>query len=204
MARKYGFIDKNGKVVIELQYDYVGHFSEGLAQVKKDSKEPDILIKLFGDELGESDELINDYYGRFIEEIEDTDDIKVFAETLTEELRDDYGGKLSEDERSKFHYALMFNSMTIAYKRMLKQLIKDGDQEEEDWDEDDLDITKGLVSNEHYTKMLEGLDVHAGAEVKMASKYGFIDKSGKVVIEPQFDHAHAERKRRRQNSSHIP
>ena len=126
--------------------------------------EPDILNKLFAEELGESEELINDYYGSFIEEIEEPDDIKVFAETLTEELREDYGGKLSEDERSKFHYALMFNSMTIAYKRMLKQLIKDGDQEEEDWDEDDLDITKGLVSNEHYTKMLEGLDVHAGAE----------------------------------------
>ena len=126
--------------------------------------EPDILNKLFAEELGESEELINDYYGRFIEEIEDTDDIKVFAETLTEELRDDYGGELSEDERSKFHYALMFNSMTIAYKRMMKQWIKDGDREEEDFDEDDLDITKGLVSNEHYTKMLEGLDVHAGAE----------------------------------------
>ena len=154
-------------------------------------EEPDILIKLFGDELGESDELINDYYGRFIEEIEDMDDIKVFAETLTEELRDDYGGKLSEDERSKFHYALMFNSMTIAWKRMMKQWIKDGDREEEEFDEDDLDITKGLVSNEHYTKMLEGLDVHAGAEVKMAKKYGygFIDKNGKVVIEPQFDDA---------------
>ena len=161
----WGFIDKSGKVVIEPQFNYVSAFSEGLACVRKDDKEPDILIKLFGEELGQSDELINDYYGRFIEEIEDyPDDIKLFAETLTEELRDDYGGKLSEDERSKFHYALMFNSMTIAYKRMLKQLIKDGDQEEEDWDEDDLDITKGLVSNEHYTKMLEGLDVHAGAE----------------------------------------
>ena len=160
MASKYGFIDKSGKVVIEPQFDEVGDFSEGLAQLP-DPKEPDILIKLFGDELGESDELINDYYGRFIEEIEDyPDDIKLFAETLTEELRDDYGGKLSEDERSKFHYALMFNSMTIAYKRMMKQWIKDGDQEEEDFDEDDLDITKGLVSNEHYTKMEEGLDVH--------------------------------------------
>ena len=149
--------------------------------------EPDILNKLFAEELGESEELINDYYGRFIEEIEDTNDIKVFAETLTEELRDDYGGKLSEDERSKFHYALMFNSMTIAWKRMMKQWIKDGDREEEDFDEDDLDITKGLVSNEHYTKMEEGLDVHAGAEVKMASKYGLIDKNGKVVIELKVD-----------------
>ena len=150
--------------------------------------EPDILNKLFAEELGESEELINDYYGSFIEDIEEPDDIKVFAETLAEELRQDYGGKLSEDERSKFHYALMFNSMTIAWKRMLKHQIQEG-EEEEFIDEDDLDITKGLVSNEHYTKMLEGLDVHAGAEVKMASKYGFIDKSGKVVIEPQFDNA---------------
>lgn len=124
----------------------------------------DILTKLFAEELGEGYETVNQYYGSYIEEIEEPDDIKEFAETLAEELRQDYGGELSEDERSKFHYALMFNSMTIAYKRMLKQLIKDGDQEEEDWDEDDLDITKGLVSNEHYTKMLEGLDVHAGAE----------------------------------------
>ena len=122
--------------------------------------EPDILNKFFAEELGESEELINDYYGSFIEDIEEPDDIKVFAETLTEYLREDYGGELSEDERSKFHYALMFNSMTIAWKRMLKHQIQEGEREEEDFDEDDLDITKGLVSNEHYTKMEEGLDVH--------------------------------------------
>ena len=78
--------------------------------------EPDILNILFAEELGESEELINDYYGSFIEEIEEPDDIKVFAETLAEELRQDYGGKLSEDERSKFHYALMFNSIPLHTK----------------------------------------------------------------------------------------
>ena len=31
MAKKYGFIDKNGKVVIEPQFDNAGNFSEGLA-----------------------------------------------------------------------------------------------------------------------------------------------------------------------------
>ena len=50
----------------------------------------------------------------------------------------------------------MFNSMTIAWKRMVKHKIKEGELEEEDYDEDDLDITKGLVSNEHYTKMEKG------------------------------------------------
>ena len=38
MAKKYGFIDKSGKVVIELQFDDAGYFSEGLACVEKDDK----------------------------------------------------------------------------------------------------------------------------------------------------------------------
>ena len=53
----------------------------------------------------------------------------------------------------------MFNSMTIAWKRMVKHQIKEGEEEEEFFDEDDLDINKGLVINEHYTKMKEGLDI---------------------------------------------
>jgi hypothetical protein len=123
-------------------------------------EEEDILTKLFAGELGEGYELVDDYYGSYIEEIEDTGDIKVFAETLSKELGRDYGGKLSEDERSKFHHSLMFNSMTIAWKKMLKHQIKDGVLRKDEFDKDELDITKGLVSNEHYTKMKEGLDVH--------------------------------------------
>ena len=38
MAKKCGFIDKSGKVVIEPQFDDVGAFIEGLAWVKKDGK----------------------------------------------------------------------------------------------------------------------------------------------------------------------
>ena len=38
MAKKYGFIDKSGKVVIEPQFDYVRDLIEGLAEVKKDGK----------------------------------------------------------------------------------------------------------------------------------------------------------------------
>jgi len=102
----------------------------------------DILTKLFAEELGEGYETVNQYYGSYIEEIEEPDDIKEFAETLAEELRQDYGGELSEDERSKFHYALMFNSMTIAYKRMMKHQIQEGEEEEEFFDEDELDDQK--------------------------------------------------------------
>ena len=38
MAKKYGFIDKSGKVLIEPQFDHARDFSEGFAQVKKDGK----------------------------------------------------------------------------------------------------------------------------------------------------------------------
>ena len=38
MAKKYGFIDKNGKVVIEPQFDGILDFSEGLAGAEKDGK----------------------------------------------------------------------------------------------------------------------------------------------------------------------
>ena len=123
-------------------------------------EEEDILTKLFAGELGEGYELVDDYYGSYIEEIEDTGDIKVFAETLSKELGRDYGGKLSEDERSKFHHSLMFYSMTISWKKMLKHQIKDGVLRKDEFDKDELDITKGLVSNEHYTKMNDGVDVH--------------------------------------------
>ena len=37
MARKYGIIDKSGKVLIEPQFDEVRDFSEGLATVAIES-----------------------------------------------------------------------------------------------------------------------------------------------------------------------
>ena len=49
-------------------------------------EEEDILTKLFAEELGYSYELVYGYYGRSIEEIEDTDDIHVFTEICTEDI----------------------------------------------------------------------------------------------------------------------
>jgi len=43
--------------------------------------------------------------------------------------------------------------MTIAWKRMVLHKIKEGEEREEDFDKDELDITKGLVSNEHYNEL---------------------------------------------------
>ena len=38
LDKKYGFIDKTGKEVIPIKYDYAEGFSEGLAQVKLNNK----------------------------------------------------------------------------------------------------------------------------------------------------------------------
>ncbi|APA52029.1 hypothetical protein BLD35_02145 [Campylobacter coli] len=38
LNRKYGFMDKNGKIVIEPKFDGVGNFSEGLAAVGLNGK----------------------------------------------------------------------------------------------------------------------------------------------------------------------
>ena len=113
------------------------------------TEDEDILTKHFADALGSDYATAKGYYGEWIAAIEDKSDIKQFAEDLTEELQADYAGDLNEEERAKFHYALMFNTMTIAWKRMLKEEITT-DWDKEQYSEDDLDETKGLVSNKDW------------------------------------------------------
>ena len=81
----------------------------------------DTLIKHFAIELGNDYETVENFYGEYIEAIEDEDDIPQFAETLTDVLAEDYGGDLNEEDRAKFHYDLMFNSMTIAWEKMMEE-----------------------------------------------------------------------------------
>jgi hypothetical protein len=83
--------------------------------------EEDTLIKHFAIELGNDYETVENFYGEYIEAIEDEDDIPQFAETLTDVLAADYGGDLNEEDRAKFHYDLMFNSMTIAWGKMMEE-----------------------------------------------------------------------------------
>ena len=83
--------------------------------------EEDTLIKHFAIELGNDYKTVENFYGEYIEAIEDEDDIPQFAETLTDVLASDYGGDLNEEDRAKFHYDLMFNSMTIAWGKMMEE-----------------------------------------------------------------------------------
>jgi len=83
--------------------------------------EEDTLIKHFAIELGNDYETVENFYGEYIEAIEDEDDIHQFAETLTDVLAEDYGGDLNEQDRANFHYDLMFNSMTVAWQKMMEE-----------------------------------------------------------------------------------
>ena len=38
LKKKWGYIDKTGKEVIPIEFDYVSDFSEGLAAVEKNGK----------------------------------------------------------------------------------------------------------------------------------------------------------------------
>ena len=81
----------------------------------------DTLTKHFAIELESDYETVENYYGHHIETIEDEEDIEYFAEVLADELQADYDGDLNEEDRAKFHYDLMFNSMTIAWEKMMEE-----------------------------------------------------------------------------------
>ena len=112
----------------------------------------DRLIKHFADALGSDYELVANYYGEHIAVVEEDYMIKDFAELMTEELQAEYGGDLNEEDRAKFHYALMFNTMTIAWKRMLREEMDDWDHANPGtrYSEEALDETKGLISNKDW------------------------------------------------------
>tara|TARA_B110000908_G_scaffold3566_1_gene4694 strand:+ start:5168 stop:5428 length:261 start_codon:yes stop_codon:yes gene_type:complete len=81
----------------------------------------DILIKHFAIALEADYETVENYYGHHIEIIEVQADIEYFAEVLADELQADYDGDLNEDDRAKFHYDLMFDSMSIAWEKMMEE-----------------------------------------------------------------------------------
>ena len=83
--------------------------------------EEDTLIKHFAIALGSDYETVENYYGHHIEIIEDEADIEHFAEVLADELQADYSGDLNEEDRAKFHYDLMFDSMSIAWEKMMEE-----------------------------------------------------------------------------------
>lgn len=178
--RKYGYMDKTGRVVIPPQFDDSGHFSEGLAWVSvfKERKrlygfidktgklviepqfvyQPGDFIDGLAKVVGQYDSGFIDRAGRFQikVEIEQSDDS--FSEGLLAIVRGDppRGVYLKRDGEVAFE--IPFWHQRTAHQRTLYTLRR-------------LQLAP----------FSEGL-----APVLSFNKLGFMDKTGKVVIEPLF------------------
>lgn len=158
---KWGYIDKTGKFVITPQFAHAGHFSEGLARV---SNAHDVS----GDE--ESKLGFIDTQGRVVIKCE-FDDVNDFSEGLA---RVNVGGEFFSLGRpiqgGENFYIDKTGAMVIdANKCGVGERINLATS-----------FSEGMARIELVEKV-------RAQEVKW--RYGYIDKMGKVVIEPQFDDA---------------
>jgi WG containing repeat len=196
--KSYGFIDKNGKVVIEPKYDIADHFLEGRAPVKTQEKwgfidkSGEIVIEPKFDRAysfngGLASVKIEGKYG-FIDKtgkvvIEPMYDLAIqFSEGLAAVKIDgkygfiDKSGKVVIDP--KFQQPSFFKEGLASVKIEGKY--------------DFIDKSGKMVIEPKFDSIdsfSQGL-----ARVEIERKWGFIDKTGKMVIEPKFDGATSFRK----------
>jgi hypothetical protein len=167
-AKRYGFIDKTGRVVIEPQWEEVRAFREGLAPVKRDGKIGfiDKTGRVAIEPQWEEDSGWHGFDFFFTD----------FNEGLARVKRDGKYGFIDKTGRvaiePQWEEALVFVEGLAQVKRDGKYGF--------------IDKTGRVVIEPQWTDPLfyfyEGL-----ARVKRDGKYGFIDKTGRVVIEPQWD-----------------
>ena len=179
--RKYGYMDKTGRVVIEPQFFYAGHFSEGLAwvgvlmerewlygfidQTGKFVIEPQFVFQP-GDfvdgrakVMGKMKSGFIDRAGKFciIADFEHVDDS--FSEgLLATAMQGETTRGVYLDRDGKVALEIPFWQQRTAWQRSLYTLRR-----------------------QQLAPFKEGL-----AAVLSFNKLGFIDKTGKVVIEPEF------------------
>ncbi len=166
---KYGFINTNGEVVINFQYDFAEAFSDGLALVKKDGKYG------FIDKEGKS--VIEPHF--------------VSATAFSEGLAGVYLQKTDK-------YPLFINKKgeAIFYlpNQVTKSFIKKSISENNIFDSS----FKNLINNSSLTSTFNAVvsfDRLAFSEdlvsVRVNNQYGYMNKDGKIEIEPQFAYADA-------------
>lgn len=209
---KYGYIDKTGKVVIPLQYDDAGPFSEGRATVVVGAKLVDVEVTEYGtggvppvkkvekrliggkyayiDGTGKMVIPPYDYSGEFSEGLAV---VAVGGKWITHGAISLHGGgKYGYIDKTGQILISPQYSQASSFSEGLAHVAVGGK-----WAEDLLVGEKwGYIDNtgrlvipakyeyDDHTDFSEGL-----ALAKVGKKYGYIDKTGKVVISPQYDSA---------------
>ena len=190
---KYGYVDKNGNVVIPFKYDYAWEFSEGLAAVKQNDKwgfidkSDNVVIPLKYDIAWEFKEglAVVEQNGKF-GYIDKSGNVAIpfkydwalpFSEGLAMVKQN---GKYGYVDKSgnvvipfKYDYALSFSEGLAKVRQNGKYgyIDKSGN------------VVIPLIYDSA-DSFSEGL-----AFVKQNGKYGFVDKSGNVVIPIKYDDA---------------
>ena len=162
---KYGYINKEGKVVIEIQYDSGENFSKGFALVTKDGKQFYVNTE-----------------GRIFEE---TPDVLKNARIDNFTINEQDGKKYIIDKEGKTVVEIQYDSAG-EFSEGLAAVYKGGK-----WgyiDTTGKEVIPCQFDGSEYEsvkyKFSEGLAI-----VNKNYKYGYIDKTGNVVIPIEYDYA---------------
>jgi hypothetical protein len=191
---KWGYIDKTGKVVIEPQFNYASSFSEGLANITIEGKDAFIdktgkivinvkqegffwpfsdgfSLGMYGDEYFYIDKTGKEAFGRRF------GGAGVFSEGLAAVVIDDAGTKRWAFIDTAGNIVINTHSDTVSY--FSEGLAVVGTQDE----------TGYMTCIDRFNQF--GFSKGPGSPwPPTKGKLGYIDKTGKVVIEQQFDRAH--------------
>lgn len=179
---KIGYINESGNIVIEPQFFAAGKFSEGLAPVKILNEDSFETRWGYIDENGKM--VIEPLYGW-------ADEFKYGLARVQ---------SVDCDEDENYRYGIINKLGTLIVDTVYSYLWIDYgfNFQHEDSSAYDKDIYKVVLDNKKGFVTLNGLvsqqlydnaeDFYIGkAAVEINGKWGFIDKTGKIIIEPKFD-----------------
>ena len=197
---KYGFINKDGKVVINAQYDYAQRFNEGLALVEQKNKTTDKSMYGYIDKdgklvipfqfessygFGEGKAVIKqgDKYGYINKDGKiiinaQYDDAGNFEEGLAPVKQGDLYGFIDQDGKiainPQFKNAYSFTSSGLCIVQSVTN---------NKWGA--IDRQGKMVIDPQYDYMIGFFD--GVAMIELNDKYGLIDKAGKTVANPMYE-----------------
>lgn len=173
--KQCGYINEKGKIIIPLQYDYASDFSEGLAVVSKLDKNENRLLNKSGyiDKKGNF-VLKGNYFYEFSNGLASDISCSKYFDKTGKVIVDigNLGDSSIDGVCSYFNDGLLLIQLHNHYFGYVNK-------------KGELVIKTNARTNEDYSPLAltfsDGL-----AYIELNNKWGFIDKTGKVVIKPRF------------------